>query len=255
MSFDQNGFNDFVLENKIVGVKEEPFTLKSKRKSNWYANWRLNDVYVINVLSDYVTEFTEDQIGGTERVDCFYGVPEGVTRLAVMTQYKWAMKSPDYGPGSHVLPMGRGKPKEHGDPRNKYFVGEPRGKTLVLEDVTTTGGSTLKEIAKLKGMKDVDIVGVVGLFHRMEKTPIPGKDDEGVVGEYREIFKKAAEKEYKNYMSVEQALFEAGVSYYSMTDARNMLPLVVKDLNPPEDVVRKIGKEIEDYGTVKINLR
>ena len=35
--------------------------------------------------------------------------------------------------------MGRAKPKQHGSPEDKYFVGEPNGKIVVLEDVTTTG--------------------------------------------------------------------------------------------------------------------
>jgi len=255
MLFDQNEFNGFVLKNKIVGIKKEKFKLKSERESNWYANWRLNDVYLINDLGRYVTEFAKDNIGGPGEIDCFYGVPEGATRLAVITQNKWATESPNYAPGSHVLPMGRGKPKEHGDPKDKYFVGEPRGKTVVVEDVTTTGGSTLNTVANLKEMDNVKIVGVLGLFHRQEKTPMPGKDSEKVVNEYREIFRKATGKEYKNWMSVEQALFEAGVPYYSLTNASEMLPLVVRDLNPPEDVVRNIEKELEEYGTVKINLR
>lgn len=255
MSFDQKEFNSFVLENKIVGIKGEKFKLKSERESNWYANWRLNDAYSIGILGSYVKEFTKDNIGGHDRVDCFYGVPEGATRLGIVTQCKWAEESPNYARGSHVLPMGRGKPKEHGDPKDKYFVGAPRGKTVVLEDVTTTGGSTLKTIANLKEMEKLEIVGVVGLFHRQEKTPIPGKDSEKVVNEYRETFRKATGKEYKNWMSVEQALFEAGVPYYSMTNASEMLPLVVRNLNPPEDVVRNIENELEEYGTVKINLR
>lgn len=164
--FNQDGFNGFVLDNGVVGFFETPIRLKSGRASNWYVNWRnvAEDVFLLDELTDYVIAFALDL--GLEP-DCFYGVPEGATKLGVLTQYKWARGSSDYAPHSHALPMGRGKPKDHGAPKDKYFVGEPRGKTIVLEDVTTTGGSLLTTIDSLTEA-EIPIVAALGLTNRME---------------------------------------------------------------------------------------
>jgi orotate phosphoribosyltransferase len=136
--FDQDKFNAFVIEHNVVGFFEEPIKLKSGRQSHWYVNWRTagSDAYLLDCLTDYVVQFTENLLknGALEsKPSCFYGVPEGATKLGVLTQYKWAKQSPDFSVGSHILPMGRGKIKEHGVPKDRYFVGQPTGPTIVLE--------------------------------------------------------------------------------------------------------------------------
>jgi orotate phosphoribosyltransferase len=105
------------------------------------------------------------------QVDTFYGVPEGATKLGIITQYKYAKQSPSFSKGSHVLAMGRAKPKDHGAPKDKFFVGAPTGKVVVIEDVTTTGGSL---ITTLDGLKEagINVVGVISLTNRMEKITI-----------------------------------------------------------------------------------
>ena len=164
-NFDQENFNKFVLDNNVIGFFERPIKLKSGRMSNWYVNWRnVADVFTLDQLTDYVIAFTED-LG--IKPDCFYGVPEGATKLGILTQYKWAKKSPNYDQNSHTLPMGRGKPKDHGEPKDKYFVGEPKGKTTILEDVTTTGGSLLNTIDSLTEA-EIPIIAAFGLTNRME---------------------------------------------------------------------------------------
>jgi orotate phosphoribosyltransferase-like protein len=35
-------------------------------------------------------------------------------------------------------------------PKDKFFVGVPKGKTIVIEDVTTTGGSLIETLNGLK---------------------------------------------------------------------------------------------------------
>ena len=147
--FNQQKFNQFILENNVIGFFEEPITLKSGRLSFWYVNWRnvAQDVFLLDKLTDLVINFVEDL---NLKPDCFYGVPEGATKLGILTQYKWAKKSSNFGLASHILPMGRGKPKDHGDLKDRFFVGMPRGETVILEDVTTTGSSLLETIEKLK---------------------------------------------------------------------------------------------------------
>ena len=58
--FDQNDFNNFVIDNKVIGFFEKPIALKSGRLSSWYVNWRTvaKDVYLTDILADQVIAFT-----------------------------------------------------------------------------------------------------------------------------------------------------------------------------------------------------
>ncbi|HLD59464.1 MAG TPA: phosphoribosyltransferase family protein [Candidatus Bilamarchaeaceae archaeon] len=226
-NFNQQEFNKFVIDNSIVGFFKEPIKLKSGRMSNWYVNWRnaSEDVYLIDQVSDFVISFTKDK---QLKPDCFYGVPEGATKLALLCQYKWAKNSPTYSKGSHVLPMGRGKPKEHGAPKDKYFVGAPKGNVIIVEDVTTTGGSLIKTIDELSEL-GVKIIAAFGLTNRMEKR------DDG--------------------KSVEQAVKEKGVRYYNLSSALDLLPIVYKKEKPAEEIGKAIEEEFEKWGVKKLRIR
>ena len=227
--FNQKEFNEFIIKQNIIGFFKEPVRLKSGRLSNWYVNWRnvAGDVYLLDKLTDYVIAFIEDL---DLNPDCFYGVPEGATKLGIITQYKWAKRRANYGPGVYSLPMGRGKSKDHGDPKDRYFVGMPRGRTIVLEDVTTTGGSLLTTIDNLLEA-GVEIIASIGLSSRNEIR------DDG--------------------KSVKEAVEEKGVSYHAMSNALDLLPEIYKRLQPGEDVaVAKLVEEyFEKYGVEKIKLR
>jgi len=227
MKFDQNEFNRFVLENNILGFFKEPITLKSGRTSNWYFNWRnvSEDAFLMDQLTDYVLAFVEDK--GIQ-VDCFYGVPEGATKVGVLSSFKLAKASGKFETGSHVLAMGRGKPKEHGQPKDRYFLGVPKGATVVLEDVTTTGGSLLRTLDALLEV-GVSVSAAVGLTNRMEVR------DDG--------------------KSVADAVAEKGVVYHSMGNALKLLPLVCEKLRPDEAIVEAIEKEFTEYGVEKLKLR
>lgn len=225
-NFNQEEFNSFVLENNVVGFFENPIKLKSGRMSNWYVNWRnvAGDVFLLDKLTEYVINFTKDL--GLEP-DCFYGVPEGATKLGILLQYKLAKNSPDYNIGSHVLPMGRGKPKDHGDIKDRFFVGEPKGKTIIIEDVTTTGGSLLSTIDDLKEA-GVSVISAFCLTNRMELR------DDG--------------------KSVKETVESKGFEYHALSDALSLLPQVYNKLNPGEKIAGEIEKEFEKYGVKKIKL-
>src|SRR3989338_10443479 len=160
-NYNPHAFNQFVLENDVVGFFSTPIILRSGRKSNWYVNWRrvADDVFLTDQLARMVMAFS---VQHGLRPDTFYGVPAGATKLAVLTQYLWAKGDPTHGPGTHTLAIGREKPKEHGDPTDKFFVGMPRGRTVLTEDVTTTGGSLLREIEKCLEAR-VQVVAAIGL--------------------------------------------------------------------------------------------
>jgi len=217
MTWIKEDFIEFILKNEIIGFFKEPIKLKSGRLSYWYVNWRnvAEDVYLTDKLTDFILDFVKDL---DLSINCFYGVPEGATKFGVICQYKWAKNQSNFKKGSYPLSMGRARPKEHGDPKDKYFLGTPSGKVVILEDVTTTGGSLLETIEKLKEI-DVDIIAAIGLTNRNEI-----RDD---------------------HKSVEYAIAENDIKYYAMSDAIELLPKIYKKLNPGE----KIGKEIEKYFT------
>ena len=167
MTFDKNSFNDFVIHRKIMTVSPTPFRLKSGKESHLYINWRQasNDVHSLDLAADFVLNFA--QAHGI-MPDCFFGVPEGATKLGILSTYKLAKSSPHYGCDSHCLPMGRGKIKDHGKPEDRYYIGLPQGqKTIVIEDVTTTGGSLIECIDLLRE-SGVTVIGALTLTNRQE---------------------------------------------------------------------------------------
>ncbi len=222
MTWNKERFYDFILENKIIGFFKEPIKLSSGRMSNWYVNWRTvaEDTYLFDILTDFVLEFTNYL---KLKPDCFFGVPEGATKLGLITQFKWAKSQKNYRKGTFIFSMGRGAPKEHGDPKDKYFLGVPKGKVVVLEDVTTTGGSILSIIKNLLDMK-IQIIAAIGLTNRNEKR------DDG--------------------KSVEEALNEFRVPYYAMSDAIELLPR----LKPTADIEKVLKEYFKKYGIKEIKF-
>ncbi len=226
-AFNQIAFNQFILDHEVIGFFKEPVTLKSGRQSHFYANWRrpTEDAYLTTLLVDHVLAFTRHL--GLEP-DTFYGVPEGATKLGLLTQMEWARQSLDYKPGSHVLAMGRGKQKEHGDAQDRYFLGTPRGKTIVLEDVTTTGDSLLATIDRLAN-SEAKIIAAFGLTDRMELR------DDG--------------------KSVIDVVSEKGFPYRALSKATLLLPEAYNILNPGEEIARAVEKEFEQYGAAPLRLK
>ncbi len=243
MEFCRESFNHFAVEYAI-GFYEEARTLSSGRKSHWYVNWRdvSNDLALLEILADYVNKFTIDL---DLKPDCYYGVPEGATKLGLLAQFKLASNSNKYDIGTHCMAMGRAKPKNHGEPKDRYFIGEPKGKTIILEDVTTTGKSLMNEIMKIfelnnsKGSskKTAEIIQAISLTDRMESI----NEEFGCGISKRE--------------SVKNALAMVDVPYCSMSNARELLPLAYDRYKPIDKTVRAIEQEYEKYGITSIKLR
>lgn len=224
--FDQDTFNQFIQENKVYGFFDKAITLKSGRQSHFYANWRtvVEDVWLTEKLVGFVINYVESN---KIAVDTFYGVPEGATKLGVLTQFHWAKKQSNYGKGSHALAMGRAKPKEHGAPKDRFFVGTPRGKVVMIEDVTTTGGSSLTAISALQDA-GLEITALISLTNRMEKR------DDG--------------------SSVKDAVAKMGVAFYSMSSAIDLLPRIYAEAKPSDEIGRALEKEFDSYGLAPLKL-
>lgn len=194
-------FASFILDHGIVGFFSEPITLKSGAKSHFYVNWRkaTNDAFLLDQLTDYIIRYLTEH---GMVCDSIYGVPEGATKTAVIAMLKWARQTPNYAPGTHVVAMGRAKPKEHGAPEDRYFIGMPHGRVLVLEDTVTTGSSLFVTIDRLLAL-GVDVIGALVLTDR--SAP-------------HEAFADAFHKRYDGKLSLSV-----------MSHAQDLLPPLLKD--------------------------
>lgn len=215
-------FYSFIIENRVIGFYKKPIKLKSGRISNWYVNWRnvAADVFLLDKLTDYILNFIDFL---KLQPDCFYGVPEGASKLGIITQFKWAKRQKNYNPGKYVLSMGRGKPKEHGDPNDQFFLGVPNGNVVVLEDTTTTGGSLISTIRNLKDL-NINVIAAVGLTNRNEIR--------------------------NDGRSVEEIISEESIEYYALSNALELLP----KLNPEKQHKNDIEDYFKKYGVKKIRF-
>lgn len=168
MKSQANSIAEFAIDHGIFNVLDEPITLKSGKKSRIYINWRtaLEDVYLSDKLSDIlISELTK-----FDDIDMVMGVAEGATKLALLSQYKMAKANADYKKGSNSFSAIRGKVKEHGSLKDKYFLGFPKGNIALIEDVTTTGGSLMDAVKILKEVDGVELKYIFVLTNRDESV-------------------------------------------------------------------------------------
>ena len=197
--FNTKTFNDFIITNNVIRLFENPLTLKSGRLSHLYVNWRhiSNDVLLCEQTAQFIIDFCNLK---SIDVNCFFGVPEGATKLGILTQYLWVKQQ--QSPTTH-LSMGRAKPKDHGSPSDRYFIGEPNGNIVVIEDVITTGQSLFNTIDQLQTLKK-NIVACISLTNREPKeTP----------------------------ESVHEQLSQRNIPYYTLSYANNLLKELSKTLS------------------------
>lgn len=220
----QEDFNRYAVRNQHVGFKEKPVTLASGRESHFYINWRTatETAHAADILTDYIISFIEHH-----RIDatCVYGVPDGATKAAIITTFKLGIH-----PGAredYFLAQGRAEPKEHGDSKDKFFVGQPRGKTVILEDVTTTGSSLLTAIDRVRST-DAEVVAAISLTDRMERRE-DGK-------------------------SVAEAIKAREVPYFAMSEAPTLLKLEYAVRPPSDATARAVEEEFALYGIKPVRL-
>ena len=218
MAFDKKYFHDFMFDNNVLSFREEPFVFSSGRKSHFYINWRdvCEDVYSLNKLTDFVLDYAQDN---SLKPDMFYGVPEGATKLGLFVQRDYAMKQENYKTGSHTLSMGRGNLKEHGNLKDRIFLGMPQGDLVIIEDVVTTGNSTLNEIEKIYSSTNANVQGILFLTDRMQK------DD-------AENFRKKCS--------------DLKIPYYSMTNIYEIFQRVIEELKPSKEILNKVIEEYDE---------
>lgn len=224
-----SSFQDFIIDHEIIGFFDKAITLKSGRKSHFYVNWRraTNDAFLLNELTDYIGAFLKER---KVDFDSIIGVPEGASKTAILTAFKLASQAPNFDLGSHVIPMGRSKQKLHGSPEDRYFIGQPKGRTIVLEDTITTGMSLEQFIASLLEA-GIDVVGCIGLTDRMEV-----RNDGRSVAQFI------------------QERFSGRVTYYKMSEATQLLPRAIQKLSPPKEIIASLQAEFEEFGVEKLRI-
>lgn len=224
--FSSIDFDNFIIENDVIGFLDKPIKLKSGQESSWYVNWRTctSDVYLMDQVSNYLLAFIKQK---QLAPDSIIGVPEGATKLGVISQYKWAQQQPNYGKHNYKLPMIRKIPKKHGVISDKFCVGFPQGKVILVEDVTTSGESLIETLLQLKEMQ-VEVIAAISLSNRMAK-----RDDN---------------------KSISEAILKLGVNFYSMSNAISLLPKAANKQKPCKKIAADIEKELLQYNTQQEKL-
>ncbi len=97
----------------------------------------------------------------------------------------------------------------------------PAYNIILIEDVTTTGGSAIKEVKNMLSM-GFSVKGVIALFNRNEIN------EEGT--------------------TIEEELNKLGVSYYAMANALDLLPEAAKRKKIDKEMIEKVISYYKKYG-------
>lgn len=155
---------------QTLAYKTGEFTLASGQKSNYYINskpilfsWEGMDL-IGEVIGDLIKEFKIDRshlvIGGVE---------VGAIPIACAVS-RYTSDNYDYRDQQHIVNtfVVRKKIKEHGTQSLVEGYCKAKNDVLIVEDVITTGGSTLKAIKAVEEI-GAKIVGIIALVDRKEK--------------------------------------------------------------------------------------
>lgn len=136
------------------------FVLVSGKTSNYYIDVRATSTH--HEGAELIGDLLLDKIVALPRVDAVAGMELGAIPV-VMSVVARARQSGRSVDGLLV----RKEKKGHGEGKQVEGVISPGMKVMVVDDVATTGGSTLKTIeAVLREVPDVEIVGVAAVVDR-----------------------------------------------------------------------------------------
>jgi len=165
---------ELILSRSFKFTKKPTFTLASGRKSNFYFNCKLTTLspegmYLVgNLLYKIIQQW---RIGKIHAVGGLTLGADPVANAIAYASYIKNQKSKVKGQKLRVTQLEafvvRKEPKEHGT--MQWIEGNVKkgDKVLIVEDVITTGGSTIKAITRAKkcGLR---VMGVVVLIDRQE---------------------------------------------------------------------------------------
>lgn len=149
----------------IDGGSDDAFTLASGRKSRWFFDTKPVMMHpeashiIGELLNLRMDEMGADFVGGLE----LGAVP--LTAIAVSTSSK---DSPRRGFMVRKEPKGRGGRKTNNPPGIEGTSLSQGGKIVIVEDVTTTGGSAIKAVDRIHQDTSCEVIAVISIVDRQE---------------------------------------------------------------------------------------
>ena len=221
MSFDQKEFINFLIEEGCIGFYPEPIKLSSGGESNWYVNLRelQKDFSRLDKYTDFIIKFLKDR----EIEGLLLGVPEAATLPATEVNRKLGYKSFFYL---------RKQAKSHGIVPGYPYSLAPltiKGREVnILEDTLTTGDSAIKTIlnAYLGGAKVKSVIVVC----------------------YRE------DRRWGGLFPHEYIEKNLEIPVYTLTRAREVLPLAIEKLKPGKEILEGLREEYKNHEVI-LSLR
>ena len=149
----------------IDGGSDDAFTLASGRQSRWFFDTKPVMMHpeashlIGEMLNIRMDELGADFVGGLE----LGAVP--LTAIAVTMSPK---ESNRRGFMVRKEPKGRGGRKTNNPPGIEGSSLSGGGKIVIVEDVTTTGGSAIKAVQRIHNDTDCEVIGVISIVDREE---------------------------------------------------------------------------------------
>ena len=157
---------DLVRELAFIdGGSDDAFTLASGRQSRWFFDTKPVMMHpeashlIGEMLNIRMDELGADFVGGLE----LGAVP--LTAIAVTMSPK---ESNRRGFMVRKEPKGRGGRKTNNPPGIEGSSLSGGGKIVIVEDVTTTGGSAIKAVQRIHNDTDCEVIGVISIVDREE---------------------------------------------------------------------------------------
>ena len=157
---------DLVRELAFIdGGSDDAFTLASGRQSRWFFDTKPVMMHpeashlIGELLNIRMDEMGADFVGGLE----LGAVP--LTAIAVTMSPK---ESTRRGFMVRKEPKGRGGRKTNNPPGIEGSSLSSGGKVVIVEDVTTTGGSAIKAVQRIHNDTDCEVIGVISIVDREE---------------------------------------------------------------------------------------
>ena len=157
---------DLVRELAFIdGGSDDAFTLASGRQSRWFFDTKPVMMHpeashlIGELLNIRMDEMGADFVGGLE----LGAVP--LTAIAVTMSPK---ESTRRGFMVRKEPKGRGGRKTNNPPGIEGSSLSGGGKIVIVEDVTTTGGSAIKAVKRIHNDTDCEVIGVISIVDREE---------------------------------------------------------------------------------------
>ena len=194
-------FSTFLFENKIIQFGD--YTLASGKKSPYYVDLRLVPSYPhqFRKMVKHLQNEISDKIG-LDNFDSFVSVPTGGLVIAS------ALAIETVKPLIYV----RSKPKDYGTSKAVEGKIHEGLKTVMIDDVATTGGSVVNAIKSLKEAK-IKVEDAFVIVNRKE--------------------------------GADEALMEQGVRLHSITDVMQITRILNEENLVGDDTLKRVQEQME----------